>query len=68
MTSPLILNFTQDSRGDVAQVGGKNASLGELFGRVTVSAARKEGRVFGVSIHGDTPNLHCDCLSNWTLC
>ena len=32
MTTDLILNFAQVARGDVARVGGKNASLGELIG------------------------------------
>ena len=32
MTEALILNFAQVLRGDVAHVGGKNASLGELIG------------------------------------
>ena len=32
MIEPLILNLAQVSRGDVARVGGKNASLGELIG------------------------------------
>lgn len=32
MTTNLILNFAQVTRGDVARVGGKNASLGELIG------------------------------------
>lgn len=32
MTKELILDFAQVSRGDVARVGGKNASLGEMIG------------------------------------
>jgi pyruvate,water dikinase len=32
MTKELILDFAQVSRGDVALVGGKNASLGEMIG------------------------------------
>ena len=32
MTVELILNFAEVSRGDIARVGGKNASLGELIG------------------------------------
>ena len=32
MTTSMILDFAQVSRGDVARVGGKNASLGELIG------------------------------------
>ena len=31
MTEALIMDFADVSRGDVGQVGGKNASLGELI-------------------------------------
>ncbi|WP_114520874.1 phosphoenolpyruvate synthase [Altererythrobacter sp. ZODW24] len=35
MTDPLVLDFTDVKRQDVARVGGKNASLGELIGALS---------------------------------
>jgi len=38
--APLILPFAELSRSDVAVVGGKNASLGEMFSRLTRTGIR----------------------------
>jgi pyruvate, water dikinase len=40
MTKPLVLDFSEVSAGDVAIVGGKCASLGELFRELTAQGVR----------------------------
>ena len=40
MTKSLVLDFSEVSAGDVAIVGGKCASLGELFRELTAKGVR----------------------------
>jgi pyruvate, water dikinase len=54
MTKPLVLDLSKVGAGDVAIVGGKCASLGELFRELTAKGVRA---VDGFSTTSDAYNL-----------
>ncbi|MFC4169073.1 phosphoenolpyruvate synthase [Pseudoroseomonas aestuarii] len=60
--SGMILWFDQVGLGDTARVGGKNASLGELYGRLTPAGLRVPN---GFCVTADAYRAALDAASAW---
>ncbi|MBO1076556.1 phosphoenolpyruvate synthase [Roseomonas marmotae] len=61
-TSEMILWFNQVGLGDTARVGGKNASLGELYGRLTPAGLRVPN---GFCVTADAYRAALDAANAW---
>jgi len=62
-TNPYVLDFSQVGAGDVALVGGKCASLGELFRELTQQGVRAVDG-FSTTSHAYNKILETDGLRN----